>query len=122
VVSRPLNFTVRARRERHHSVNKPSGFLLTVVIFAAAWTIYSRYWTHAPPLPPGISQPQPEPLESQSDPSDSERSPFRCDGRTYCSQMTSCAEAKYFLAHCPNVKMDGDHDGIPCERQWCPGG
>ncbi|TLZ00944.1 MAG: excalibur calcium-binding domain-containing protein [Gammaproteobacteria bacterium] len=36
--------------------------------------------------------------------------------------MNSCAEAKYFLAHCPNVKMDGDHDGIPCERQWCPGG
>ena len=116
---------------------KPSGFLLTVVIFAAAWSIYSRYWTHAPPHPadlsapqpehapphpPGVSAPQPEPLESQSDPSDSERSPFRCDGRTYCSQMTSCAEAKYFLAHCPNVKMDGDHDGIPCERQWCPGG
>lgn len=44
---------------------------------------------------------------------------FRCDGRTYCSQMTSCAEAKYFLQHCPNVKMDGDRNGIPCEKQWC---
>ena len=120
--TRPLSFTVRARHERHHSVKKPSGFLLTVVIFAAAWSIYSRYWTHAPPHPPGVSAPQPELLESQSDPSGSERSPFRCDGRTYCSQMNSCAEAKYFLAHCPNVKMDGDHDGIPCERQWCPGG
>lgn len=43
-------------------------------------------------------------------------------GRSFCSQMTSCAEAKYFLGHCPNVKMDGDHDGIPCERQWCTGG
>lgn len=43
----------------------------------------------------------------------------RCDGRTTCSQMTSCAEAKYFLAHCPGVTMDGDHNGIPCERQWC---
>ena len=134
---RLLNFTVRTRPERHHSVKKPSGFLLTVVIFAAAWSIYSRYGTHAPPHspnlsapqpehapphPPGVSAPRPEPLESQSDPSDSERSPFRCDGRTYCSQMTSCAEAKYFLAHCPNVKMDGDHDGIPCERQWCRSG
>lgn len=43
----------------------------------------------------------------------------RCDGRTYCSQMTSCAEARYFLANCPNTKMDGDHDGEPCEEQWC---
>jgi hypothetical protein len=34
---------------------------------------------------------------------------FRCDGRTYCSQMTSCAEATYFLRNCPNTKMDGNH-------------
>ncbi|QMT33704.1 excalibur calcium-binding domain-containing protein [Conchiformibius steedae DSM 2580] len=44
---------------------------------------------------------------------------FRCDGRTHCSQMTSCEEATFFLRHCPNVKMDGNRDGIPCERQWC---
>ena len=43
----------------------------------------------------------------------------RCDGRTRCTQMTSCAEARYFLAHCPGVALDGDHNGIPCERQWC---
>lgn len=44
---------------------------------------------------------------------------FQCDGRTHCSQMNSCAEAKYFLNHCPNTEMDGDGDGVPCERQWC---
>ena len=44
---------------------------------------------------------------------------FRCDGRTHCSQMTSCAEAVYFLQHCPNTQMDGNHDGEPCEQQWC---
>ena len=51
---------------------------------------------------------------------------FACDGRKYCSQMTSCAEAMYFLENCPGVKMDGSGpgqdgpgDGIPCERQWC---
>ena len=43
----------------------------------------------------------------------------RCDGRQYCSQMKSCAEAKYFIKHCPQTKMDGDGDGIPCEQQWC---
>lgn len=44
---------------------------------------------------------------------------FRCDGRTLCTQMHSCAEAEYFLAHCPGVKLDGNRDGVPCESQWC---
>jgi hypothetical protein len=44
---------------------------------------------------------------------------FKCDGRTYCSQMTSCAEATFFLQNCPGTKMDGNNDGIPCEKQWC---
>lgn len=43
---------------------------------------------------------------------------FNCDGRQHCSQMKSYAEAKYFINHCPNTKMDGDNDGIPCERQF----
>jgi hypothetical protein len=46
---------------------------------------------------------------------------FQCDGRIHCSQMTSCAEAKFFLANCPGTEMDGNHDGVPCERQWCTG-
>jgi cold shock CspA family protein len=44
---------------------------------------------------------------------------FHCDGRTHCSQMTSCAEAEFFLRNCPNVEMDGNNDGEPCEQQWC---
>jgi predicted negative regulator of RcsB-dependent stress response len=44
---------------------------------------------------------------------------FTCDGRTYCSQMTSCVEATFFLKNCPGTKMDGNNDGIPCEKQWC---
>ena len=44
---------------------------------------------------------------------------YRCDGRQHCSQMTSCAEATFFLKNCPSTKMDGDMDGIPCEEQWC---
>ena len=44
---------------------------------------------------------------------------FQCDGRIHCSQMTSCAEATYFLWHCPNTQMDGNGDGEPCEQQWC---
>ena len=44
---------------------------------------------------------------------------FRCDGRTHCSQMTSCAEATWFINNCPGTKMDGNNDGVPCEEQWC---
>ena len=50
------------------------------------------------------------------------RSPYQCDGRVYCSQMTSCEEAEFFLANCHGVKMDGGGDGVPCERQWCRDG
>jgi micrococcal nuclease len=44
---------------------------------------------------------------------------FRCDGRTHCSQMTSCEEATFFLRNCPDTRMDGNRDGVPCEKQWC---
>jgi hypothetical protein len=37
----------------------------------------------------------------------------------WCSQMSSCAEATYFLNSCPGVEMDGDGDGVACESQWC---
>lgn len=41
---------------------------------------------------------------------------LQCDGRTYCSQMTSLAEARFLTRNCPNTKMDGNRDGEPCER------
>lgn len=44
---------------------------------------------------------------------------YTCKGKTYCSQMTSCEEAMFYQHNCPGTKMDGDHDGIPCESQWC---
>ena len=43
---------------------------------------------------------------------------FECDGREHCSQMNSRAEAFFFIRNCPNTKMDGDGDGVPCERQF----
>ncbi|MEJ8838233.1 excalibur calcium-binding domain-containing protein [Ramlibacter sp. AN1133] len=47
---------------------------------------------------------------------------FTCDGRTLCSQMHSCEEATFFLRNCPGVQMDGNNDGVPCEKQWCASG
>ena len=56
-----------------------------------------------------VAEPRPAPARQ------SISSSFRCDGRQYCSQMTSRAEAVFFINNCPNTKMDGDNDGIPCE-------
>lgn len=77
------------------------------------------------PQPPVQAEPNHEPqrqVQAQPAPPATRTestSRYRCDGRTMCSQMTSCEEATWFLRNCPGTKMDGNHDGIPCERQWC---
>lgn len=97
--------------------------LVLVVLCALGWTTYTRHAVQAPSDPPpestGVTTP---PTFMPVVPAQRASPEYSCDGRTYCSQMSSCAEAKYFLAHCPGVKMDGDGDGIPCERQWCNDG
>lgn len=47
-------------------------------------------------------------------------SQFQCEpAKSWCSHMTSCAEAFFHQERCGVTEMDGDHDGIPCEQQWC---
>ena len=43
---------------------------------------------------------------------------FQCEGKVYCSEMSSYEEALFYLNNCPGTKMDGDNDGEPCERQF----
>jgi hypothetical protein len=91
--------------------------LIILAIFAGlGWYGYGKYKAAQPtaaPLPPPIA------LATAGNPGEPEASLFKCDGRTRCPQMTSCAEATYFIQHCPNTTMDGDDDGVPCESQWC---
>ena len=86
--------------------------VIVALIAAAVWYGYSHHLGRMRASDDSTQQPVAD-LET------SQTSLFSCDGRTRCSQMTSCAEATYFLRNCPNTQMDGDHDGIPCERQWC---
>ena len=72
------------------------------------------YFSLSQPLPPTASRP-----EAVVAPPAVPTRLFSCDGRTRCSQMTSCAEARYFMDHCPGTMMDGNHDGVPCQSQWC---
>lgn len=93
--------------------------LAVAAIVAVGGYVYSR---STPPHPDGIESIRPAASASPaaSVRSSTQSSPgFVCDGRQHCSQMSSCAEAEYFLRHCPDTKMDGDSDGEPCEQQ-CP--
>lgn len=43
------------------------------------------------------------------------RAGFACGTKTYCSQMTSCTEARQHLNQCRLQRLDSDGDGTPCE-------
>ena len=43
---------------------------------------------------------------------------FQCQGKVWCSEMSSYEEALFYLRNCPGTKMDGDSDGEPCENQF----
>jgi cold shock CspA family protein len=92
--------------------------VVSLLLFAAIGAYgFSQYQNRAAVYKQSI-----EPLSSQSKQDtipNAGQSGFKCDGRTHCSQMTSCTEAKLFLKNCPGTEMDGNHDGVPCEQQWC---
>ena len=35
--------------------------------------------------------------------------------KRYCREMTSCAEARFYLEGRGLTQLDGDGDGVPCE-------
>jgi cold shock CspA family protein len=86
-----------------------------LLVCALLWFGYSQYASRAAkygavlPAPPASLSPAKLPMPTD----------FKCDGRTMCSQMTSCREATLFLQNCPGTQMDGNGDGVPCEQQWC---
>ena len=41
---------------------------------------------------------------------------FSCGAKRYCREMASCAEARYHLETCGVRTLDGDSDGLPCEK------
>jgi len=45
------------------------------------------------------------------------RSPgFACGAKRTCGQMSSCAEARFYLENCGLSRLDRDRDGVPCGR------
>lgn len=39
-----------------------------------------------------------------------------CRGKRTCKEMSSCEEAIFYLNNCGVTKIDGDGDGMPCEK------
>jgi cold shock CspA family protein len=110
------NEQVRLKKSPKNRPSRAKSAIVLLIVFVMATAfVYSKYKKSqvGTYVPPRTAQPS----SVISSPEVSSR--FSCDGRTHCSDMTSCAEAKFFIQNCPNTKMDGDGDGVPCESQWC---
>jgi hypothetical protein len=92
-------------------------FLVIAVAFAAGMVAGKLVFREAIAAPCQLPDTVPVVAEEYLAPM-STKPPFQCDGRQHCTQMTSKAEAQFFLANCPDTKMDEDHDGDACEQQF----
>lgn len=43
-----------------------------------------------------------------------------CASKRHCSEMSSCEEARHHLAKCGIKALDGNGDGVPCEKLCSP--
>lgn len=90
--------------------------VLFAVICFGLWSYYQKELQHNPSIAVEQAVLFGKSINKNQEPTVHTESRLQCDGRQYCSQMTSRAEAEYFINNCPNTKMDGDHDGVPCEN------
>ena len=60
--------------------------------------------------------PAPASPAASAPPAATTSSGFTCAGKRYCREMTSCEEAKFYLNNCGVSSLDGNHDGVPCEK------
>lgn len=110
--SRALQNKPHVSRQPQNTQEKKKNFISYIgilIIIGLAYAVYNKYqdWQSS----------RIQPIEVQHMVEESQvQQNFSCDGRQHCSQMSSYEEALYFVQNCPNTKMDGDGDGIPCEN------
>lgn len=125
VSSSPRQNINNTRRNRNHENRNPLlTFVIAILVLSFFVTIFvnkyqsvisrSNFVSESIEQTPVITRNSPttlfaEPTQTQ----------YSCQGKTYCSQMSSCEEAQFYQSNCSGTKMDGDGDGIPCEDQWC---
>jgi len=90
--------------------------VLLAVLCLGVWGYYQKDYLSKHAVSDETTALDDNTIQNDHETNDKTKTRFKCDGRQYCSQMTSREEAEYFIRNCPNTKMDGDHDGIPCEN------
>ena len=123
-VSPTQNRTNSPRANRRNTNERPSGGGLKGIMSSAFGILaigaigYYAYGDLSKRFSNQSSTPIQQISENSSNRIETSSQNFKCDGRQTCGQMTSKAEAQFFLANCPTVKMDGDGDGDACEQQF----
>ncbi|MCU8074577.1 excalibur calcium-binding domain-containing protein [Shewanella sp. SM29] len=130
IQSRNENFNFNNKDKAHRHNSRKSSFntiiplLIIVAIVIFGFKQYQEFnedpaIDEAPVLTNDDIQPMPM-YETKARTQATATPSFQCEaGKTHCSHMSSCAEATFYIQNCPNTQMDGNGDGIPCERQWC---
>ncbi len=78
-------------------------------------------WAMSNPTPPWEWRKQhPNSVLAQSAPHPRAVLDASCGSKTHCSQMLSCDEARHYLSVCGLKYLDGDGDGVPCEKLCDP--
>jgi endonuclease YncB( thermonuclease family) len=74
-------------------------------------------WRHPSPGGGSSSGNSRAPVQSRVNPDVAapDHAGFTCAGKRVCREMTSCAEARFYLEQCGLTRLDGDSDGVPCE-------
>ncbi|MCU7964215.1 excalibur calcium-binding domain-containing protein [Shewanella sp. SW32] len=130
IQSRNENFNFDNKNKAHQHNSRKSSFntiiplLIIVAIVIFGFKQYQEF-NEAPAIDevPVLTNEDTQPMpmyETKARTQATATPSFQCEaGKTHCSHMSSCAEATFYIQHCPNTQMDGNGDGIPCERQWC---
>lgn len=114
-VSKVLRPAQSSRRARPMGLRRAvRNIMLCIVLVLLAVALFQRF---ASPSRPAFDTDGASAFMASEPVAASEQ--FQCQGKAHCSQMSSCAEATFYIRNCPNTKMDGDGDGEPCEDQLC---
>lgn len=66
--------------------------------------------------PAEVREPAPTSYKATGSSSSSSSGSNCTDGKRTCGQMENCEDAMFHLQQCGVSRLDGDHDGTPCEK------
>jgi len=113
---KPQSYKARAYRNKHSNYRSVfSSVVIAVLVVGFAVNKFKSRETTISWSPPATEVSH----QALEQPEIQVSTRFTCEGKTRCTQMTSCEEAMFYLNNCPDSVTDGDNDGRPCEDQWC---